>query len=80
MSTKTIIEIDHNHFARIHTLTRNDLIDLLRRAMTCGPDLSRSNGVQHCCGVKTLAQRHHTSSVSVTVDEKEVFGLRGGDK
>ena len=68
MSTRTIIEINHDYLADISLV---DVLDLFRSM--AGSDvigeLNRANGkpVQWSLGITVLAQRHHSETITLEV-------------
>lgn len=68
MSTRTIIEINHDY---LRTLQEHPaMLDTLLRVLTGSEVTGRLNkdgGYEFCPGVKVFAQRHHSDRVVVVV-------------
>ncbi|MDS1141767.1 hypothetical protein RE432_15100 [Pusillimonas sp. SM2304] len=68
MSTRTIIEINHDHLT---LSTATDVIGLLRELglSTVTGLLNQSDGqpVQWSTGIRVLAQRHHSETIKLEV-------------
>lgn len=68
MSTRTIIEINHDHLT---SQTCADLCELVSRLglSTITSDLNRANGtpLKWGAGVRILGQRHHSETLTLEV-------------
>lgn len=75
MSTRTILEVNHDQLHDIEQLSRDELIQIIRRATDCNAELdsAKGYGVPHGYGIRTLATRHHSSRLSVVVQLRTVF-------
>lgn len=69
MSIRTIIEINHDHLGRITTAELEDLVSQLSSSTVTGL-LNRSfpNPVNWSSGVRILAQRHHSETITIKVE------------
>lgn len=68
MSTRTIIEINHDYLGNMKLTDVVDLLLGLRGSGVTG-ELNKSNGapVNWCPGVRVLAQRHHSETLTLEV-------------
>lgn len=75
MSTRTIIEINHDWLHDLEQMSCDSLRTLLRRATDCNAALNASGarGVEHGCGVRTLGTRHHSEDLDVVVSGYAVY-------
>lgn len=69
MSTRTIIEINHDYLSDISLSDMADLLMTLRGSHITG-ELNRANGapVNWLPGVRILAQRHHSTKLMLEVE------------
>ena len=75
MSTRTILEINHDQLSSLEGLPHDELLALLRKATSCNSELndSKGYGVKHSHGLTTLATRHHSSRLRVVVQMNTIF-------
>ena len=75
MSSRTIIEINHDFLHDLERLSHDELKQIIRNATDCNRSLNNSNGygVGHGCGVTTLATRHHTNRLEVRVQDRCMY-------